>query len=335
MRFFTPGPTHIPKEAFRVSNMHHREKDFSSLYASVREKLKMLSGQEVALLSGSGTLGIEAMLSNTLKGRKLYVFINGEFGERLFKQALFYKERLKGIEAIRLEEGKSYTLSSLIDEYGIDEKDAIAGVEGETSVAVMNNIFDNKTKAFVDEGGLLLVDRVSSFPLTDGFGFSATASQKFLSAFPGVAIVFLPPSPNLYNAPTYLNLNLYISNRPPFTPSIQSIQSLNVTLSMLEQEGLTNFRERHIKASNMARKRIAEMGFPLIGENHPGITAFLCNNKEERDKIREGLKRKGFLIANLKGSMKDRGLRIGHMGFFSLDELNALLDALGEVKDSL
>ena len=43
------------------------------------------------------------------------------------------------------------------------------------------------------------------------------------------------------------------------------------------------------------------------------------------------MKTRGFTIATGYGALKDDMVRIGHMGEHTVDELNAVLDALAEV----
>jgi len=85
---FTPGPTNVPEEVLlemAKPMIHHRTKEFESIFGNVRHSLKNLFGTErdVIILSGSGTLAMEAAVVNTLSINDSVLVINGgKFGER-------------------------------------------------------------------------------------------------------------------------------------------------------------------------------------------------------------------------------------------------------------
>src|SRR5262249_48005245 len=84
----TPGPTPVPERvmlAMARPMVHHRMPAFAQLFAEAADGLKWIFGtrQPVLMLSGSGTLAMEAAVVNTMKrGDKALCVVGGKFGER-------------------------------------------------------------------------------------------------------------------------------------------------------------------------------------------------------------------------------------------------------------
>ena len=84
-----PGPTPVPNEVLQAMTkqmINHRGEEFGQILNGVTAKLKQLfqTKQDVFLLTGSGTGGLEAAIVNTLSpGDKVLSVAVGVFGERL------------------------------------------------------------------------------------------------------------------------------------------------------------------------------------------------------------------------------------------------------------
>ena len=69
----------------------HREEEFSDLLVAIRSKLLRAfapDGYTTVVVSGSGTLAVEAMVSSALPdGKKLLVINNGVYGDRMRQMA--------------------------------------------------------------------------------------------------------------------------------------------------------------------------------------------------------------------------------------------------------
>ncbi|HDQ98845.1 MAG TPA: alanine--glyoxylate aminotransferase family protein, partial [candidate division WOR-3 bacterium] len=87
-RLFTPGPVNVPDSILQLMSselVYHREESFSKLYASVQKGLQkmMVTGNEVYVLTSSGTGAMEAAVANlVLPNEKALVATVGRFGER-------------------------------------------------------------------------------------------------------------------------------------------------------------------------------------------------------------------------------------------------------------
>ncbi|MCK4860562.1 MAG: aminotransferase class V-fold PLP-dependent enzyme, partial [Rhodobacteraceae bacterium] len=86
---FIPGPTNIPeviRNAYNIPTLDHRSGAFEGIIqpalAGVKKILKTEAG-EVVIFPGSGTLGWEAAISNTLSaGDKVLAAAQGMFSEK-------------------------------------------------------------------------------------------------------------------------------------------------------------------------------------------------------------------------------------------------------------
>jgi Serine-pyruvate aminotransferase/archaeal aspartate aminotransferase len=91
-----PGPTPCPPEILKAIGrqmINHRGKEFGEIIQDVTAKLKTVfqTQNDVFLLTGSGTGGMEAVIVNTLSpGDKVLSVSIGAFGERFADIAKAY-----------------------------------------------------------------------------------------------------------------------------------------------------------------------------------------------------------------------------------------------------
>src|SRR5476651_1748110 len=88
IRLLTPGPTPLlpaAQFAMAAADVHHRTPEFRALYTRVLAQMKEFvgTGNDVIILSSSGTGAMEASVSNlTSPGDRVLVLSAGKFGER-------------------------------------------------------------------------------------------------------------------------------------------------------------------------------------------------------------------------------------------------------------
>ncbi|MFB3131911.1 MAG: 2-aminoethylphosphonate--pyruvate transaminase, partial [Rhodothermales bacterium] len=107
---FTPGPlttSRAVKEAM-LRDLGSRDTAFIETVRRIRRRLLELAGvsqqrgYEAILMQGSGTFGLESVVSSTVpRGGRILVIVNGAYGERIVKMA-----RVLGIDTrvLRYEE---------------------------------------------------------------------------------------------------------------------------------------------------------------------------------------------------------------------------------------
>jgi aspartate aminotransferase-like enzyme len=67
------------------------------------------------------------------------------------------------------------------------------------------------------------------------------------------------------------------------------------------------------------------------GYRSPAVTCITVPPGRTGPELVQALKSKGFVVASGYGNLKDKMIRIGHMGDHTVAELEPLLDALGDV----
>src|SRR5438445_6274306 len=100
-----PGPVTIApavSHAFHQPPIYHRGPEFIGLFQKVRRSLgELVGGRDVALFNGSGTLANEAvaavLAASPQPGRGI-LLVNGEFGQRLARQATRFGLRPRALE---------------------------------------------------------------------------------------------------------------------------------------------------------------------------------------------------------------------------------------------
>jgi aspartate aminotransferase-like enzyme len=101
---------------------------------------------------------------------------------------------------------------------------------------------------------------------------------------------------------------------------------------MDKKGGLAACVKRHAEAAAYIRKRLTDMGFGLIAEKgfeSNTVTGFYCETPEQAKTIRSRLlDEHDIRIVGSRGAFKEKGLRIAHMGNFSMKDIESALDAI-------
>src|SRR5579872_6785456 len=101
-----PGPTPVPAAILETIARHpigHRSTEFSAVVGDVSKELKELGETEAdaLLLTGSGTMAMEAAISNTISpGDKVLCLVTGNFGERWAKIAQAFGAQVERLESM-------------------------------------------------------------------------------------------------------------------------------------------------------------------------------------------------------------------------------------------
>jgi aspartate aminotransferase-like enzyme len=194
---------------------------------------KQFSVQQTFLLSGSGTLANEAMLSQIkLQGKKGLILSNGEFGSRLIKQAK--RLSLDFIEHI-INWGETFDVMEAERLIKLHRVEWLLFCHCETSTGVINDLSaltaiatTNNCLCFVD-----CMSTVGTHPLNLSKVAMATASSgKGLASVPGLAIVFSNIAMQTGDQiPVYLDLQHYsIKSGIPFTISSNLVNALYTSI---------------------------------------------------------------------------------------------------------
>ncbi|WMT56974.1 pyridoxal-phosphate-dependent aminotransferase family protein [Truepera radiovictrix] len=178
-----PMVGHMDPEMFAFNDRVAR--DLRTLYGAADEDF-------TALLSGTGSLGMESGLANLLEpGDRALVLSNGVFGERMGEMAA----RLGAeVSVLRAPLGEPIDPEAVRRAARAQPPKLIAVVHGETSTGVLNPVPEIAAVAR-EVGALLSVDAVTTVGMLPfkfaewGVDYAYTGSQKCLSAPPGLAPV--------------------------------------------------------------------------------------------------------------------------------------------------
>jgi len=345
-----PGPTPCPAEVLQAMTkqmINHRGEEFAGILNGVTDKLKQLfqTKNDVLLLTGSGTGGLEAAIVNTLSpGDKVLSVSIGVFGERFATIAQRF-----GAEVIplRFEWGKAADADAIRQalqaEPGIK---AVLVTHNETSTGVTNDLasISSVVKEF---DKLLLVDAISSLgsinlPVDEWHcDVTITGSQKGWMVPPGLAMVSMSQEawqahakaniPRLYwdfaQAKTYLE-----RGQTPWTPAISIVFALSVSLEMMVQEGLPNIIARHARVGEAAREGIKFLGLSLFAEDDYAsntVTAVSSSDGLDTKRLLRILREEHQIVLG-GGQQKLDGkiFRIGHLGWVTEDDIETVISAL-------
>jgi len=294
-----PGPVSMhPKvqEAWRQPAISHRSEVFCNEIYSLQSELKRLtSARNVQIAIGSGTMANDLIAGQlTRVGGKGLILSNGEFGERLAKQAMrwqleFIHSRKQWNEPFAANEVKE-----LLKQH--PDIRWLWTVHCETSTGYLYPLEELKSLCEKEEIRLCL-DACSSLgtvPLDLSNVYMASAvSGKGLGSYPGLAMVFhsdvVSPDANL---PAYLDLGLYEkSGTVPFTHSSNSVAALRAALD--------HHRFPDTLLATEIRNELRDTGLEVFGDDRysPGILTIALPSGIDARAVGDALKAKGIEIS--------------------------------------
>jgi aspartate aminotransferase-like enzyme len=349
-----PGPTPCPPEVLRAMAqpmVNHRGPEFHRMLADVTADLKKVfqTKNDVLLLTGSGTGGLEAAVANMLSpGDKVLSVSIGVFGDRW---AGIAREFGADVVSLKVEWGKAAdpdaVKKAIEDNPGVK---AVMVTHNETSTGVTNDL-ESISRVVKDAGKLLMVDAISSLGAislpVDAWrcDIVITASQKGWMVPPGMAMVSVSPEawqahavakmPHFYWDFTRARNYLEEKQENPWTPSVSIVYAFNVALKMILREGIDNVFARHARIGRMVREGIKKLGLSLFAEpahasntvTAVGIPAGL-DGKKLRQVLREEYQ---VVLAGGQQSLDGKIFRIGHLGMVDEKDIKEILTAIEKV----
>lgn len=339
-----PGPVPVPSEvSLQMARpmINHRGALFKERFPAVLERLKPIFGTKnpICMITGSGTAGMEAAVSNLVSPQTpILCLVGGFFGRRWAELGKAYGANVHVLEfswdgGVDPDQTADYLAKH-------PEIELIFMVQNESSTAVLNDV-EAISKARKNHRALLVVDAVSAVGGTPcemdkwGLDVVVSASQKCLMTPPGTAFITFSPQAKHYMEACeasryYFDLRKYGAflekGETPFTPNIHNVFALEEALTIIEAEGLENVYTRHILMKDMMRAGAKALGLELLVSDKdasPTVTGIRYPNADSfRIRIRE---RYGVEFAGGQGPHANQIFRVGHMGYATpLDVLTAL-----------
>ncbi|HVP95751.1 alanine--glyoxylate aminotransferase family protein [Methanoregula sp.] len=342
-----PGPVPMPERVrFAMSRqaINHRSAEFGAVYADCVRVLKSAFGtaNDVFVISGSGTAGMEAAIANFGRDKDIACFVNGKFGERLYK----ISQRYGKAHEIKSEWGTPIDLAALEVQLEAGAQ-MVTLVHNETSAGIKNPAAE-VGKLARKHDALFVMDGITSVggDLVEadkwGVDIAIVGSQKCLAAPAGLAAVAVSSRAwerLTKNPPYYLDLAAYkksAAGKPmetPYTPAVPLFLALREACLIIEEEGLDNRIARHQKMAKAVRAAAQTWGlslFPKLDAKHEyatTVTAVAYPEGVKDDDVRGAIKKLGITIAGGQDHLKGKIFRIGTMGAVSAPEILATLAA--------
>ena len=339
-----PGPTNVPDRILRAMDrpvIDHRGPQFAELAREVLWGMKVVfrTTGPVVIYPASGTGAWEAAIVNTLSpGDRVLLFETGHFSQlwrELAERFAVHVEYVPGdwrrgpdpseVEArLRSDDRHSFK--------------AVLVVHNETSTGVTSRV--SEIRQAIDRAqhpALFLVDTISSLASIDyrheewGVDVSVAGSQKGLMLPPGLGFNAISEKALAANKSAKLPRSYWDwremldPNRTgffPFTPATNLLYGLREAIQMLQETGLPNVFQRHVRHAEATRAAVEAWGLEIVcadpREYSSSVTGVFTPEGHNADQLREIIL-ENFDMSLGSGLSKLAGkvFRIGHLGSFN------------------
>ncbi len=330
--------------------INHRGPEFAAIVKRVSLRLQYFfqTTSPVMTFPSVGTGGQESAVVNLFSpGEHVVAITIGNFGERIAKIAEAYS-----LNVTRIEFPWGQAADPNVVEERLKALPPFRGVlmtHNETSTGVTNDVQTlTALVRRINPDALVVVDAVSSLsaiPLDmDAWNIDVvfTGSQKGWMTPPGV--MMLAASPRAIEASKTAKLPRFYFNwkstlksleawQHPVTSPISLFYALDVALEMMLAEGREAIIERHTRAGAYVRQRAMDMGLTLLATDPERasntVTAILMPEGIEFKAFNKKLREQdAVVIASGQDHMAGKIFRVGHLGFFSEQDLEQTMNAV-------
>lgn len=339
---FIPGPTNIPDQlraAMNIQTTDHRAPNFADslqpLLEDVKKVFKTKDGQ-VFIFPGSGTGGWEASITNTLSpGDKVLVARYGMFSHRWIDLCQRHGLDVEIIECVWGTGAPAERFSERLADDVNHEIRAVLATHNETATGVRSDIA--AVRDAIDTNGhsaMLYVDCVSSLASMDfqmdawGVDLAVSGSQKGFMLTTGMAIVAaskkaLAATETAQCSRCYFDFrDMGIANKNggyPYTPPIQLLNGLRVSVDMLLAEGLDNVFARHFRIAEGVRQAVSAWDMHLCAKTpelySDSVSAiYVPEGFDSNELTNHAFHTYGVSFGIGLGEMAGKAFRIGHLG---------------------
>jgi aspartate aminotransferase-like enzyme len=349
-KLFIPGPTHVRPEILQeqaIGMIGHRAKEYQELQASVTPKLqKLLYTQSRVYLFASSSSGVMEGSVRQASLKRMLVTVCGAFSKRWYEMVV-----ANGIPCDKLDVplGQAITPELVDEALSKGSYDAITLTHNETATGIMmplKETVDLIRAKYPDV--LILVDAVSSMAGVkiefDAWGLDVCLAgvQKCFALPPGLTVCAVSdrararalqvPNRGHYFAYDQMDKK-YDANQTPATPAISIIQALDKQLDDMFAEGLEARFARHLEMARIVREW-ARTYWALYGDQRY-LSNTVTNIANTRNivvgDLNKELGKRGAMISNGYGDLKDKCFRIGHMGDLTVPDIHWLLEQINDI----
>ena len=349
MRYFTIGPVQMSARIIQAGGhqaRYFRDSAFAGEVISAQNKLLSVldaeAGSKIAIMSGSGTAGMEASVTNfSERGDTVLVVNGGSFGQRFVDIAEFFQRRVINH---RVPHGRNIDLDNLRTQIAEDQPTVLLLNVHETSTGQLYDVA--AIGKMCREFGVLLVcdvvSAVASDPLSMadmGIDVALFSSNKGLGLAPGAAFLIAGPlalSRLNCTESYYLALEPYFDGsergQPPVTSSIGVLQQLFERLNEIDEfGGFEAVVQKTKRNAESFRGGISDLGievFPQTPSN--ALTAFILPRGSSNELYAFLKNEHGLIINKSAWGLEADVPRIAHVGDLSIEDHTTLVGAIKE-----
>lgn len=364
--FFLPGPTEVRPEilaAMQRPMIAHRGRAFEALFAGIEAGLRdvFLTGRPVYVSTSSASGLMEGAIRNAPAG-PILCLVNGAFSDRFAKIAAACAREVVVLAAPW---GETFDLDA------VDAKltqgsaggsfAAVTVVHSETSTGVLTDARAVAALAHAHDA-MCIVDSVTGVGgaelLADAWelDFVLTGSQKALALPPGLAFAVASPE-FVARARGVPDRGLYFDvvefeqfaqkNQTPATPALPLLYALEAQLGDIGREGIERRWARHAAMREATLDWVARCvehfgdaaeGLGVLapeGARSPTVTALTLPAKVKGPELARAVWADRYVIGEGYGQLKERTVRIGHMGDHTVEGLLGCLKACESALEEL
>ncbi|WP_339251467.1 alanine--glyoxylate aminotransferase family protein [Sporosarcina sp. FSL W8-0480] len=358
-----PGPTPVIDsiyDAMSSETRGHTDPRFVEIYKRSIERTREMfkTDGEVFVVSGSGTIGMEMALVNTVAaGERLLIISHGYFGDRFIQLGKAFGIE---IDVLQAEWGKQVNPAEVEQKLSENTYKAVTITHADTSTGVAADL-DALVPIIKKHGALVILDGVCATAAMEedmskeysGPGNKIdvvlTGSQKAIGVPPGLAIVAfnqtaLDAREKMAQIPAYY---CDIKNWIPImqdpskyfaTPPVNLIYAYDAGMKLVMEEGLEKRYARHTAFGRAVRGALREYGMTPLAEEDVAASTLSCilypegvNDAE----FRSALGKKGIIVAGALAHLGGKAFRIGHMGNTTEEMLISAIEKIGETLNEI
>ncbi len=312
--------------------LSHLDPEVLKLMDDTRERLgrvfKSAPGSFSLLISGTGTSGMETCVANlAAPGKRAVVVVNGYFGDRIAQMLQRYGAEVERIES---EWGRACDPDAVRRALQARRADIVAVVHAETSTGVRNPV-EQVAAIGREHDAIVIADGVTSLgaiPVKVAewqVDACYSCSQKGLSAPSGIAPVTFGPRAmerRVTCRSFYLDLQLlqdyWINRKYHHTLSSTLLVAVHEALCAVEEEGLENRWERHVRVHRAFVAGLRAIGLTLLpaeGDRLPNLNAVRVPSGVDEATVRRHLLQESNIeIGAGLGPLAGKIWRVGLMG---------------------
>jgi 2-aminoethylphosphonate-pyruvate transaminase len=345
-----PGPactTEKVKQAMiDIGDVCPRESEIGDLMERVSNKIKALLTTSTIeygaiLFTSSGTGAVESVISSLPENSKVLNLINGSYGKRIQDMLEVYEIDHTYIDFYDW----LIDISLVEDMLKSGNFTHISMIHCETTTGIINNL-EEISKLAKKYNCSLVIDAMSSafgYPIDAkklGIDFLCCSSNKLVQGMAGVGIVLANKEAlkKCKARTVYLDLNSQFeyfekTRQMRFTPPVQIINALDIALTQLINEGVSNRYSRYQSMNSYIREEMEKLGFRAYlpqEENSIVITSFEEPENFNFTEFHDKLKDLGFVIYPGKKS-KGNSFRLANIGDIQLSDVKNFIEAVKEV----